>query len=51
MSGHGPSSSHETLTNTTNRSTLKVKFAKIMATGLVEAHGKGRGAFYAIRKG
>jgi hypothetical protein len=32
-----------------NRSTLKVKFAELIAAGLVEAHGKGRGVFYARR--
>ncbi len=26
-----------------NHRTLKAKFAKLIATGLVEAHGKGRG--------
>ena len=28
-----------------NRSTLKAKFAKLIAKGLVEAHGKGVGCF------
>jgi Fic family protein len=44
---------HETLTNnqavaltSANRSTLKAKFAELIAAGLVEAHGKGRGVFY-----
>ena len=44
----------ETLTNAeavtltgANRSTLKAKFAELVAAGMVEAHGKGRGAFYA----
>jgi Fic family protein len=44
---------HETLTNAraaeltgANRSTLKAKFAELIAAGLVEARGKGRGAFY-----
>jgi Fic family protein len=44
----------ETLTNAeavtltgANRSTLKAKFAELIAAGLVEAHGKGRGVFYA----
>ena len=43
----------ETLTNAqataltgSNRSTLKAKFAELVATGLVEAYGKGRGVFY-----
>ena len=43
----------ETLTNAeavtltgANRSTLKAKFAELIAAGLVEAHGKGRGAHY-----
>ena len=43
----------ETLTNAqataltgANRSTLKAKFAELVAAGLVEAHGKGRGVFY-----
>jgi Fic family protein len=47
---------HETLTNaqavaltSANRSTLKAKFAELIAAGLVEAHGKGRGVFY-VRK-
>ena len=47
----------ETLTNAeavtltgANRSTLKAKFAELIAAGLVEAHGKGRGAFYARKK-
>jgi Fic family protein len=46
--------SHETLTNRqatvltgANRSTLKAKFVELIAAGLIEAHGKGRGAFYA----
>lgn len=46
----------ETLTNAeavtltgANRSTLKAKFAELIAAGLVEAHGKGRGVFY-VRK-
>jgi Fic family protein len=46
----------ETLTNAeavtltgANRSTLKAKFAELIAAGLVEAHGKGRGAFYSKR--
>lgn len=30
-----------------NRSTLKAKFAELIAAGLVEEHGKGRVAFYA----
>jgi Fic family protein len=45
---------NETLTNAqataltgANRSTLKAKFAELIAAGMVEAHGKGRGAFYA----
>ena len=45
--------SHETLTNShaatltgANRSTLKAKFAELLAAGLIEAHGKGRGVFY-----
>ena len=45
--------SHETLTNShaatltgANRSTLKAKFAELLAAGLIEAHGRGRGAFY-----
>jgi Fic family protein len=44
----------ETLTNSeavtltsANRSTLKAKFAELITAGLVEAHGKGRGVFYA----
>jgi Fic family protein len=43
----------ETLTNAeavtftgANRSTLKAKFAELIAAGLVEAHGRGRGVFY-----
>jgi Fic family protein len=47
---------HETLTNaqavtltSANRSTLKAKFAELIAAGLAEAHGKGRGVFY-VRK-
>jgi Fic family protein len=46
----------ETLTNAeavaltrANRSTLKAKFAELIAAGLVESHGKGRGVFY-LRK-
>ncbi len=46
----------ETLTNRqatdltgANRSTLKVKFNELIAAGLIESHGKGRGAFY-VRK-
>ncbi len=44
----------ETLTNRqaaaltgASRSTLKAKFAELIEAGLIEAHGKGRGAFYA----
>ncbi len=47
----------ETLTNSqataltdANRSTLKAKFNELIAAGLIEAHGKGRGAFYARKK-
>lgn len=47
---------NETLTNAeavtltgANRSTLKAKFAELIAAGLVEAHGKGRGVFYSKR--
>ena len=29
-----------------NRSTLKSKFAELLAAGLIQAHGSGRGAFY-----
>lgn len=32
------------------RSTLKAKFAELIAAGVVEAHGKGRGVFYAMRR-
>lgn len=32
-----------------NRSTLKAKFAELIAAGLVEVHCKGRGVFYARR--
>lgn len=46
----------ETLTNAeavtltgASRSTLKAKFAELVAAGVVEAHGKGRGVFY-VRK-
>jgi Fic family protein len=49
--------SRETLTNrqaaaltNANRSTLKAKFNELIAAGLIEAHGKGRGAFYARKK-
>lgn len=45
--------SHETLTNSqaatltgANRSTLKAKFAELLAAGLIETHGRGRGVFY-----
>jgi Fic family protein len=45
---------HETLTNAqataltgANRSTLKAKFAELINARLIEAHGKGRGAYYA----
>lgn len=48
---------HETLTNAqataltgANRSTLKAKFAELVAAGLVEAHGKGRGAHYVPKR-
>jgi Fic family protein len=33
-----------------NRSTLKAKFAELVAAGVIEAHGKGRGVFYARRR-
>ncbi len=46
----------ETLTNAeavkltgANRSTLKAKFIELAEAGLVESHGKGRGAYYAKR--
>ena len=32
------------------RSTLKAKLAELVAAGLIEAHGKGRGVFYARRR-
>lgn len=45
---------HETLTNAqataltgANRSTLKAKFVELINARLIEAHGKGRGAYYA----
>jgi Fic family protein len=34
-----------------NRSTLKAKFAELIAVGLVEAHGKGRGVYYCKKRG
>jgi len=47
----------ETLTNgqaasllSASRSTLKAKFAELIAAGLIEAQGKGRGAFYMKRE-
>jgi len=47
----------ETLTNSqaatltgANRSTLKAKFNELIAAGFIEAHGKGRRAYYARKK-
>jgi Fic family protein len=47
----------ETLTNSqvanltdVNSPTLKAKFNELIAAGLIEAHGKGRGAYYARKK-
>jgi len=37
--------------NGANRSALKAKFAELITAGLVEAHGKGRGVFYARKAG
>jgi Fic family protein len=49
--------SRETLTNSeaaavlsASRSTLKSKFAELIAAGLIDAHGKGRGVFYTKSK-
>lgn len=49
--------SKETLTNSqataltgANRSTLKAKFAELIEAGVIEAQGKGRGAFYSKRR-
>lgn len=48
----------ETLTNreaaaltAVSRSTLKAKFVELVAAGVIEAHGKGRGVFYVRKKG
>jgi Fic family protein len=48
---------HETLTNSqavaitgANRSTLKTKFSELIAAGVIEARGSGRGAYYTPRQ-
>lgn len=48
MSARLTNSEAVTLTGA-NRSTLKAKFAELIAAGVVEAHGKGHGVFYAKR--